>query len=388
MFNFTYHNPVRIFFGKDQLKKVDSQIPANAKILITFGGGSAVKSGLLDKVKSVLGSRNYIEFGGIEPNPHYKTLMKAVDIVRNENIDFMLAVGGGSVLDGTKFISLASHYEGNASELLKMGWGNITSKIIKKVTPFGAILTLPATGSEMNPGAVISHGNGKFGVMYELLYPQFSVLDPTYTFTLPKIQVANGIVDTFVHTVEQYMTYPVDARIQDRFAEGILQTLIEIAPKNLNDPENYDARANLMWSATQALNGNIGLGVPQDWATHAIGHELTALFGIDHGQTLAIIYPALLEVRKNNKRAKLLQYAERVWQIENEDENEKINQAIQKTKDFFESLGIKTRMSEYGITIQDIPKIIENLQSHGVTKLSETGDLTLDVVEEILGKAF
>ncbi len=387
MFNFTYHNPVRIFFGKDQIKKIDTQIPISAKILITYGGGSAVKSGLMEQVKSILGNRNYIEFGGIEPNPRYETLMKAVELVHSENIDFMLAVGGGSVLDGTKFISLVSHYEGNAVDLLKMGWGNITSKIINKVVPFGAILTLPATGSEMNPGAVISYENGKFGVMYELLYPQFSVLDPTYTFTLPIIQVANGIVDTFVHTVEQYMTYPVDARIQDRFAEGILQTLIEIAPANLNEPKNYDARANLMWSATMALNGNIGLGVPQDWATHAIGHELTALFGIDHGQTLAIIYPALLEVRKTEKRAKLLQYAERVWHIDNKDENKKMDLAILKTRTFFESLGVQTRMSKYGITNSDIPRIIENLNSHGITKLSETGDLTLEIVEKILKKA-
>jgi NADP-dependent alcohol dehydrogenase len=388
MYNFNFYNPVRVFFGKDRLDVIDAQIPADAKVMITFGGGSAKKSGLIDKVKANLGQRKVLEFGGIEPNPRYETLMKAAEVVRAESIDYIMAVGGGSVLDGTKFICLASHYKGDARDLLRYGFAQITSKVVENVVPFGAVLTLPATGSEMNNGAVISYEHGKFPVMSELAFPKFSILDPTYTFTLPKIQVANGIVDTFIHTTEQYITFPVDARIQDRMAESILQTLIEIGQTNIDEPENYDARANLVWSATMALNGLIGVGVPQDWTTHMIGHELTALFGIDHGQTLAIIYPSVLDVQRKQKGAKILQYAERVWNITSGSDDERIDLAIQKTRDFFESLGIKTRLSQYGVSADRIKDVVENLKAHGLTALSETGDITLEVSRKILEKAF
>jgi len=387
MFNFNFYNPTRIFFGKDKLEVIDKNIPAGARVLITFGGGSARKSGLIDKVKANLGNRTVFEFGGIEPNPRYETLMKAVEVIRHENIDFIMAVGGGSVIDGTKFISLATYYEGDARDLLKFGFTRVTAEEVKKVVPFGVVLTLPATGSEMNDGAVISYDHGKFPVMSEMTFPKFSILDPTLTFTLPKIQVANGVVDAFIHTVEQYITFPADAKVQDRMAEGILQTLIEIGTTAVKEPENYDARANLVWSATMALNGLIGTGVPQDWATHMIGHELTALFGIDHGQTLAIVYPALLEVRREQKSAKILQYAERVWHIESGSEEEKIDLAIQKTRDFFESLGIKTHLSQYGVTADKLPLVVEQLIAHGLTALSETRDITPEVSLKILEKA-
>lgn len=388
MFNFDFYNPTRIIFGKDRLSDIDKYVPADAKVLITFGGGSAKKSGLIDKIKTVLGQRKIFEFGGIEPNPRYETLAKAVDVVRKEKIDFILAVGGGSVIDGTKFITLASHYKGDLRDLLKFGFARIPLSVVSEVVPFGTVLTLPATGSEMNNGAVISYGHGKFPVMCELSYPKFSVLDPVITFTLPQIQVANGIIDAFVHTAEQYITFPVDAKVQDRMAEGILQTLIEIGTVTINNPEDYDARANHVWSATMALNGIIAVGVPQDWATHMIGHEITALLGIDHGQTLAIVYPALLEVRREQKRAKILQYAERVWNIKNGSEEERINSAISKTREFFESLGVKTRLSQYGATADKIPVIVEQLKEHGMTALSETQDITLEVSREILEKAF
>jgi len=387
MFNFDFYNPTHIIFGKDRLDSIDKLVPAQATVLITYGGGSAKKSGLIEKVKTVLGNRKVFEFGGIEPNPRYETLVKAVEIVHSENIDFLLAVGGGSVIDGTKFITLASSYKGDSRDLLKYGFTPITSDIVGEVIPIGTVLTLPATGSEMNSGAVISYEHGKYAVMSPLTFPKFSVLDPTITFTLPKIQVANGVIDAFVHTTEQYITYPVDARIQDRIAEGILTTLIEIGEATVNEPENYDARANHVWSATLALNGIIGAGVPQDWAVHMIGHELTALFGIDHGQTLAIVLPALLKVRREQKRAKLLQYAERVWHIESGSEDEKIDLAIQKTGEFFESLGIKTHLSQYGVGADKIPAIVDQLKAHGMTALSETGDLTLDISQKILEEA-
>jgi NADP-dependent alcohol dehydrogenase len=387
MFNFNFYNPTRIIFGKDRLDNIDKYVPADVSVLITFGGGSAKRSGLLDKVKIALGSRKVYEFGGIEPNPRYETLVKAVEIVRSKKIDFILAVGGGSVIDGTKFISLASFYKGDLSDLLKFGFTRIPADVVNKVVPFGTVLTLPATGSEMNNGAVISYQHGKFPVMCELAFPVFSILDPTITFTLPQIQVTNGVIDAFVHIMEQYMTFPVDAKVQDRMAEGLLLTLIEIGKTTVSEPQNYDARANLVWSATMALNGIIGTGVPQDWTTHMIGHELTALFGIDHGQTLAIIYPAVLDVRRNQKRAKLLQYAERVWNIKKGSENEMIDLAIQKTRDFFESLGVKTHLSLYNVSSDKIPVVIEQLKAHGLIALSETQDLTLDISQKILEKA-
>ncbi len=388
MYNFTFHNPTTILFGKDQLNSIEQLVPADAKVLITYGGGSAKRSGLIDKVKALLSKNIVLEFAGIEPNPQYNTLMKAVEVVRKENIDFLMAVGGGSVIDGTKFISLASFYKGDATELLKHGFANIDNTIVEKVLPIGVVLTLPATGSEMNDGAVISYEHGKYPVMSSMVYPKFSILDPVYTFTLPPVQVANGIVDAFIHTTEQYITYPVDARVQDRMAEGILLTLIEIGQTTVAEPENYDARANHVWAATMALNGMIGVGVPQDWATHMIGHELTARFGIDHGQTLAIVYPALMEVMKDQKRAKLLQYASRVWNITEGNDDAKITKAIGETRRFFESLGIKTRLSEYGVKFEQIAEVVDQLKAHGMTALSETGQITPEVAQKILEMAY
>jgi NADP-dependent alcohol dehydrogenase len=387
MFNFDFYNPTRILFGKDRLEAINTYVPADATVLITYGGRSAKKSGLIDKVKGVLGKRKVYEFGGIEPNPRYETLIKAIEIVRKEKIDFLLAVGGGSVIDGTKFISLASYYNGDSRDLFKYCLAPVPFDVAGKAVPFGTVLTLPATGSEMNCGAVITYEHAKYPVMSELFFPKFSILDPAITFTLPKIQVANGVIDAFVHTTEQYLTYPVDARVQDRMAEGILQTLIEIGETTVAEPENFDARANLVWCATLALNGLVGAGVPQDWATHMIGHELTGLFGIDHGQTLGILLPPLLEVRRVQKRAKLLQYAERVWIIDKVGEEEKIDLAIQKTREFFESLGVKTHLSQYGVGEDKIPVIVEQLKAHGMTALSETQDLTLDVSRKILERA-
>ena len=387
MNNFIFHNPTTILFGKDQLNGIEKLIPANAKVLITYGGGSAKRSGLIEKVKVVLGNRKVVEFAGIEPNPHYETLMKAVEVIHNEEIDFLLAVGGGSVIDGTKFISLASFFKGDAADLLKYGFAPITSDIVEHVLPIGVVLTLPATGSEMNNGAVISYEHGKYPVMSDMVYPKFSVLDPVYTFTLPAVQVANGVVDAFVHTGEQYITFPVDARVQDRMAEGIMQTLIEIGATTVAEPENYNARANHVWAATMALNGIIAVGVPQDWATHMIGHELTAAFGIDHGQTLSIVYPALLAEMKEQKSAKLVQYAERVWNITTGSDDEKIDLAITKTRKFFESLGIKTRLSEYGVKAGQIADIVDQLKVHGMTALSESGKITLEVSRKILERA-
>jgi len=385
MDNFDYRNPTHIVFGKDRLDELDKLVPEDAKVMVLYGGGSVKRVGTLDKVLAGLGKRQVVEFAGIEPNPQFDTLMKAVARVREEDVDFLLAVGGGSVMDGTKFVAAAAKYQGEESELLNYGFAPIP---VESVLPLATVATLPATGSEMNMGAVISYQGAKFPVMSPLLYPQFSFLDPTLTFSLPKIQVANGIVDAFVHTVEQYVTYPADAKVQDRMAEGILKTLIEVGPVTLAEPENYDARANLVWSATSALNGYIACGVPQDWTTHMIGHELTALFGIDHGQTLAILQPSVWKVRKQQKWAKLLQYAERVWNITAGDEEQRIDLAIEKTRAFFESLGVKTRLAEHDVAKEDISKMVQALEAHGMTALSESGDLDLSVSRQILEDAY
>lgn len=384
MLNFNFYNPTHIVFGKDTLDQLNTLVPLNAKVLITYGGGSVKKFGTLENVIKNLPGRKIFEFGGIEPNPQYETLMKAVDIAKKENIDFLLAVGGGSVMDGTKFIALASKYDGDCLNLLTPDFDLAP---VDSAIPLGTVVTLPATGSEMNNGAVISHKGLKVPVFSMHTFPKFSILDPTLTFTLPKNQVANGIIDTFIHTVEQYVTYPVDARFQDRTAEGILKTLIEIGKTTIEEPTNYDARANLVWCATMALNGLIGAGVPQDWTTHMIGHEITAMFGVDHGKTLAILQPAIWEVRKEKKREKLIQYAERVWNIEEVNNDLKIKQAIEKTRSFFEELGVKTHLLDYGITKDKIDDLILALEKNHRTSLSETGDLSLEISREILEKA-
>ena len=381
MNNFTLHNPTKILFGKRRIKDVAEEIPKNAKVLITYGGGSVKLNGVLDEVKAALQGYELMEFGGIEPNPTYETLMKCVDVVRRNKIDFLLAVGGGSVIDGTKFIAGAALYEGDAWDIVK-SYG----MKMKRALPFGTVLTLPASGSEMNSGAVITHRalNAKLPFSHPALFPEFSVLDPEKTYSLPAAQIANGIVDTFAHVVEQYLTYPVNGKLQDRFAEGLLLTLIEDGPKALIEPENYHVRANLMWCATLGLNGLISAGVPQDWATHMVGHELTLLCHLDHGKTLAIVLPAMLKIRAQDKKEKLLQYAERVWGITTGDDNTRIDAAIEKTRGFFESLQVPTRLCSYNLGADIIPTIVEQLKAHGMVKLGEKRDVTPELVEAML----
>ena len=374
MQNFTFYNPTRILFGAGRLPDLTREIPANARVLITYGGGSVFKNGTLEEVRMALKGFSVFEFSGIEPNPTYETLMQAVELARRERIDFLLAVGGGSVIDGTKFIAAAIPFTGDPWDILAK-----REKIGSSV-PFGCVLTLPATGSEMNNGAVITRrsSHDKLAFSNNRLFPIFSVLDPTKTFTLPMRQVSNGVVDAFVHVTEQYLTYPADAKVQDRFAEGLLLTLIEDGPKALQEPENYTVRANLMWTATMALNGLIGAGVPNDWATHMLGHELTALHGLDHAQTLAIVLPAMLQVRRQQKREKLLQYAERIWGLHDGNEENRIEQAIEKTRKFFELMQVPTRLSDYAIGKEAIPALLSQLERHGMVALGEHQNLTLE----------
>ncbi len=382
MLNFDFYNPTQILFGKGRIADLNKVVPSDAKVLLMYGGGSIKKNGVFDEVIAALGEREVSEFSGIEPNPTYETLLVAIDLVKTKKIDFLLAVGGGSVIDSAKFVAAAALFEGGEPwAILEKRGSNIS-----KALPFGAILTLPATGSEMNSGSVVTRRsiNAKMAFNSRHCFPKFSILDPSKTFTLPVRQIGNGAVDAFIHVMEQYLTYPVNSPVQDRFAEGLLKTIIEEGPKALANPEDYDVRANLMWCATMALNGVISTGVPQDWATHMIGHELTALHGLDHAQTLAIILPSMLRIRKEGKREKLLQYAERVWDLCEGDENARIDAAIARTQDFFEQMGVKTHLSDYALNADCIAPILAALESHRMVTLGEKRDVTLDISRQVL----
>ncbi len=382
MQNFEFYNPVNIVFGQGQIRKLSRLVPKNTKILLAFGGGSIFKNGVYDQVKAALPGFDLLEFGGIEPNPRYETLMKAVDIVKKENIGFILAVGGGSVLDGVKFIAAAAVWEGGDP------WEFLTNRAltVTKAIPLGSVLTLPATGSEMNGNSVVTRLSTmeKLAFNADAVLPQFSILDPTTVFSLPEKQVANGVVDAFVHVIEQYLTYPVNSPIQDRFAESILVTLVEEGPKVLADRTDYDAAANFMWAATMALNGLIGAGVPQDWATHTIGHELTAFHNIDHARTLAIVLPGIMKVKRESKQEKILQLGERVWGISSGSAEERIDATISKTVEFFESVGIPTKMSEYNVGADFIQIVCDRFTQRGIKGIGERGDLTIDQIAEVL----
>ena len=380
MLNFNFKNQTEILFGKGQIKEAKSRLPQNARVLFLYGGGSIKRNGVYTDVLNLLDGVQFEEFAGVEPNPTLETLMQAVELVRSKQLNFILAVGGGSVIDGAKFIAAAAHFDGEPWDILAKG------AAFSSALPIGAVLTLPATGSESNGNSVVTNKataqKRAFGS--DLVQPVFAVLDPVYTYSLPAKQVGNGVVDAFVHVIEQYLTYPVNAPLQDRFAEGILQTLISEGPKALATPQDYDVRANVMWSATMALNGLIGKGVPQDWATHMIGHELTALFGLDHAQTLAIVLPTLMYVQREQKRQKLLQFGRRVFDINSGNEDELIDKTIKATQDFFEHMGVKTRLSDYNLTAADIDKLIANLERNGMTALGEHSDIDLVKARQIL----
>lgn len=384
MQNFDYANPTRIVFGQGSIAQLDQLVPTDARVLVLYGGGSAERNGTLAEVEAALGGRTVQRFGGIEANPDFDTLMQAVAQIRREKLDFLLAVGGGSVIDGTKLVAAAVNYPGDPWQILTTHGTQVTQAL-----PIGCVLTLSATGSEMNFFAVVSRRaqGEKLAFSSPHVFPRFSILDPVKTYTLPPRQIANGAVDAFVHVMEQYLTYPAQALVQDRYAEGLLQTLIEVGPQALATPQDYDVRANLMWAATQALNGLIGAGVPQDWATHMIGHEITALYGLDHAQTLAIVLPALMNERREAKRDKLLQYAARVWSIQSGGNDERIDAAIARTRAFFESLGVKTRFADYGVGAEVVDKVAAQLEAHGMTALGERQDVDLATVRRILQAA-
>lgn len=379
MENFIFQNPTRLIFGKGMIEKIAEQIPADKRIMITFGGGSVKTNGVYDQVIKALEGRTYTEFWGIESNPAIETLRKAIAQGKEFKADFLLAVGGGSVIDGTKLISAGMKYDGDAWELVQKGCYTDT-------IPLGTVLTLPATGSEMNSGAVISRKETKEKYAFYSKHPVFSVLDPTVTFSLPQHQVACGIADTFVHVMEQYMTKPGQSCLMDRWAESILRTLIEIAPKIMENHEDYDLMAEFMMCATMGLNGFIAMGVEQDWCTHMIGHELTALHGLTHGETLAIVLPGTLRTLKAEKGAKLMQYGERIWGLSSGLPETRIEKAVEKTEEFFRSLGLRTRLSEAGIGDDTIAEIERRFNERKVA-YGENHDVTGTVARQILEAA-
>jgi NADP-dependent alcohol dehydrogenase len=383
MLNFELYNPVKLIFGKGEIEKLSTLLSKESKIFVAYGGGSIFKNGVYDQVKKALQGFDVVEFGGIEANPYYETLMKAVEIIREQKIDFILAVGGGSVIDGVKFISAAVHFQGNPMDILHQ---RILFKEGADVVPFGTVLTLPATGSEMNSGSVISikatQEKRDFGG--SALFPKFSICDPTVIASLPKRQLQNGVIDAYVHVLEQYLTYPHEAYLQDRLAESILQTLIEVGPKIAENPTDYTLASNFMWSCTMALNGLIQKGVPSDWATHMIGHELTALYNIDHARTLAIIGPNLFRVLFDTKKEKLAQYGKRVFQLTGTEE-EIAQKAIEATVAFYHTMGMKTKISENASNIENTADfIVKRFEERGWTALGERQSLTIDKLRKIV----
>ena len=385
MLNFELYNPTNLIFGKGQIKKLSTLVPKEAKIVLVYGGGSIFKNGVHEQVLNNLKGFEIVEFGGIEPNPRFETLMKAVEVVRTEKIDFILAVGGGSVIDGAKFISAAVNFDGNPIDILQK-----RILIKENAVPFGTVLTLPATGSEMNSGSVVTieATQEKLSFGGSALFPKFSICDPTVIASLPKRQLQNGVVDAYTHVMEQYLTYPHEGYLQDRIAEGILQTLIEVGPNVVENPTDYALASNFMWSCTMALNGLIQKGVPSDWATHMIGHELTALYGIDHARTLAIIGPSLYQVMFETKKGKLAQYGRRIFNLNGSDD-EVAKEAINKTVAFFHTMGMDTKLSQYTEDYSNTADfIVKRFDERGWKGLGENQLVTLDKVKSIVEMSY
>ena len=388
MRNFDLYNPTQLVFGTQQLHKLATLVPKDARVLLVYGGGSIFANGIHAQVIAALQGFHLVEFGGVEPNPRYETLMQAVEVIRKEQLNFILAVGGGSVIDGVKFISAATHFAGDAARILHE---RILFTDLSKVVPFGTVLTLPATGSEMNSGAVVTiqATQEKLTLGGSALFPKFSICDPTVIASLPKRQLQNGVIDSFMHVMEQYLTYPHEAYLQDRIAEGILQTLVEMGPKVIDNPSDYVLASNFMWCCTMALNGLLNKGVPVDWATHMIGHELTALYEIDHARTLAIIAPNLYRVLLETKQDKLIQYGERVWNISSGTPAERANQAIDKTTQFFKQLGVPTKLSQYTPDFaQTADFIVNRFEQRGWIALGERQNIDLAKLRQIVEMSY
>ena len=378
---FSFVNPTQIYFGQGQIARIASAIPRDARVLVLYGGGSVKRNGVYDQVVAALEGFSWQEFAGVEPNPTAETLNRAVEQVKAEGLNYILAVGGGSVIDGAKYVAAAACYEGD-------GWDILLGKHrVGRALPVGVVLTLPATGSESNGGSVVTKAatQEKLNFASPLLRPRFAILDPDVMKTLPERQLANGLVDAWVHTCEQYLTMPTEAMVQEGYAEVLLRTLRTLG-EQFAERDSDAWRANLMLAANQALNGFIGSGVPQDWATHMIGHELTALYGVDHGRSLAIVQPSLLRHQVEHKRAKLEQMARNVFGLS--DGDALAERCIDAIEAFYHSLGVATQLTEHdGDKAAAIDTIVARLESHGMVKLGERGGITPVESREILQQA-
>ncbi|MDV2490514.1 MULTISPECIES: iron-containing alcohol dehydrogenase [Campylobacter] len=379
MNNFSFECPTKIVFGKDTIPKLSNLLPENLKILIIFGGGSVRKNGIYEQVKNALNKHNVSEFWGIEPNPKLETCLKAVNLIKRDGIDFLLSVGGGSVLDATKFIAATAKFDGDP-------WDIVSKRAyFDKALPLGCVMSLPATGSEMNCVSVISNDSLKIKRSFrnELLYPKFSIIDPKTTFSLPLAQIQNGIVDTFVHILEQYATVDLNTDVQDGFCFAVIKTVIKNAKITINDPQNYDARANLCWAATCALNGWCSVGCTSDWSSHAIGHELSAVYGLDHGLSLAVVTTRLLRYNLEFKKAKLAKMGREVFGLDG-DEISVAKSCIDEIENFFKSTGIATTLTELGMDKACVANLISERFKQRNLIVGEHGNIDYRAAKQIL----
>lgn len=378
MDSFIYHNPTKIIFGDQSLSNLSELLPKE-KILLLYGSKSIKDNGTYKKVTELLKGFDVVEASGVTPNPDFDFALDVVQKVKDHKITFILAVGGGSVIDCAKFIAIATKYAGKPNELLNENEAETVDPM-----PFATISTLPATGSEMNSGSVMSYKGSKVGIFNSKNYPVFSILDPSLTLSLPKHYIGNGVVDAYVHVLEQYLTYPQSAPLQDRFSESILKTLIEVGPKTYNDPQNLDHRASMFWCTSMALNNLIGVGVESDWSTHALGHQLTSIYGIDHARTLALVWSKNMRLRKENKMEKMLQYGQRVFDIHDSDPEVAFERTLKATDDFFESLGVPTSFSSYPEVGTDLAfKMMSRLKALKMNTLGEKNDLNIMKIMQI-----
>lgn len=372
--------PTEIVFGSGQISALSELVQPGARVLLVYGGGSIKRNGVYEQVRAALATCEVSEFGGIEVNPLYETCLRAAALARTMQTQLILAVGGGSVVDAAKFIAtiVPLQVDDPWDYLAKGGAPSGT-------LPVGAVLTLPATGSESNPVSVISSRERHLKIPFanEAARPKFAILDPDTMKSLDKRQLQNGVVDAFTHVVEQYLTLPVNTPVQFGFSEVLMETLIEWGPR-LVEKGDATSREVVMWAANQALNGLIGAGVPQDWSTHMIGHAITALYDIDHARTLSMVMPSLMRFRSAAKKDMLLRYARRVWHIDTADENAAREEAIRRTEAFFRQMGCPVRLSDVA-PIRIVPDdILEHLERAGQTALGESADIGPKEVKEIL----
>jgi alcohol dehydrogenase len=366
MQNFTYWNPTKLIFGESQLEQLKTEIPLyGRKVLLVYGGGSIKRNGLYEQVIQQLNDLNVevFELSGVEPNPRIETARKGVELCKKENIEFILAVGGGSVIDCTKLIAAGAKYEGDAWDLV------VKKAVATEALPFGTILTLAATGSEMNSGSVITNWETKekYGWGSPATFPKFSILDPTNTFSVPKDQTIYGMVDMMSHVFEQYFHQVENTPLQDRLCESTLLTVMEAAPKLVNDLENYELRETILFSGTIALNGMLQMGYRGDWATHNIEHAVSAVYDIPHGGGLAILFPNWMKHCLKENPARFKQLAERVFAIspEGKTDEEVGLLGIEKLREFWTSIGAPSRLADYQIDDSQLEVMADKAMVYG-----------------------